>query len=76
MVADAAPPTLRGTAFGFFNLASGAAMLASSTLAGLLWESIGSGATFAAGATFSASALAVLLLRPPPRQAADDRLSR
>ncbi|HMN74529.1 MAG TPA: MFS transporter [Burkholderiaceae bacterium] len=72
MVAGAAPPALRGTAFGFFNLASGVALLAASTLAGLLWDRIGGGATFAAGAVFSAAALAVLLWRRAPLQAATD----
>ena len=36
MVAAAAPAGLRGTAFGFFNLAGGGAMLAASLLAGAL----------------------------------------
>jgi len=54
MVADAAPPSLRGTAFGFFNLASGVAMLIASVLAGLLWDRFGAAATFHAGAIFSA----------------------
>ncbi len=72
MVAGAAPPALRGTAFGFFNLASGVALLVASALAGLLWERIGGGATFAAGAAFSAVALGVLLLRRAPLQAATD----
>jgi MFS family permease len=38
MVAGAAPAHLRGTAFGFFNLVSGVAMLNASVLAGLLWD--------------------------------------
>lgn len=53
MVADAAPADLRGTAFGFFNLMSGIAMLLSSTLAGLLWDSFGSALTFYAGAALA-----------------------
>ena len=63
MVADTAPAQLRGTAFGFFNLASGVAMLVASVLAGLLWDRLGPGATFYAGAVFSASALLMLALR-------------
>ena len=35
MVADAAPADLRGTAYGFFNLMSGLAMLVASALAGV-----------------------------------------
>lgn len=63
MVAAAAPSHLRGTAFGFFNLASGIAMLAASVLAGLLWDRLGASVTFYAGAVFSALALAMLMLR-------------
>ena len=60
MVTDAAPADLRGTAFGFFNLMSGLAMLLASTLAGVLWDQFGAPATFAAGAVFSLAALALL----------------
>ena len=60
MVADTAPAQLRGTAFGFFNLASGIAMLVASALAGLLWDSLGAAATFYAGAAFSLAALILL----------------
>ncbi|MBE0627946.1 MAG: MFS transporter [Burkholderiales bacterium] len=62
MVAATAPAHLRGTAFGFFNLASGIAMLAASVLAGLLWDRLGPAATFYAGAVFSAAALLMLVL--------------
>jgi MFS family permease len=57
MVADASPADLRGTAYGFFNLMSGLAMLAASALAGLLWEKAGASWTFAAGAGFCVLAL-------------------
>ncbi len=60
MVAETAPPDLRGTAFGFFNLMSGLAMLLASTLAGVLWDQLGAPVTFAAGAGFSLLALALL----------------
>jgi MFS family permease len=60
MVADTAPADLRGTAFGFFNLLSGLALLLASTLAGVLWDQLGAPATFAAGAVFSLAALALL----------------
>ena len=63
MVADTAPAHLRGTAFGFFNLASGVAMLVASVLAGLLWDQLGAGATFYAGAVFSLAALLMLAWR-------------
>ena len=60
MVADTAPEDLRGTAFGFFNLASGLAMLIASALAGLLWDRLGAAVTFYAGAIFSVAALFML----------------
>ena len=61
MVADTAPADLRGTAYGFFNLLSGVAMLLSSAIAGLLWDGFGSAFTFYAGAGFAALALLVML---------------
>jgi len=61
MMADAAPEDLRGTAFGFFNLVSGLAMLIASVIAGLLWDQLGASYTFYAGAAFSAVALLGLL---------------
>jgi len=62
MVADTAPPHLRGTAFGFFNLASGIAMLIASVLAGLLWDQFGAAVTFYGGAAFSVVAMVMLAL--------------
>ncbi|MBU2487496.1 MAG: MFS transporter [Alphaproteobacteria bacterium] len=57
LVADTAPPELRGTAYGVFNLLTGLALLAASILAGALWDSIGPQATFLAGAGFAVLAL-------------------
>jgi len=68
MVADAAPAQLRGTAFGVFNLASGLAMLIASVLAGMLWDSLGAGATFYAGAAICAVALVLLTSAARSRQ--------
>jgi MFS family permease len=62
LVADTAPPELRGTAFGMFNLVTGLAMLMASVIAGSLWDNIGPRGTFLAGALFTAAALAVLPL--------------
>lgn len=67
MVAATAPPELRGTAFGVFNLVAGVAMLLASVIAGLLWDRFGAAATFLAGALFSALALGVLAWRPSAR---------
>jgi MFS family permease len=62
LVADCAPPDLRGTAFGVFHLASGVFLLLASGLAGMLWSTFGPGATFAAGAVFTAIAGAGLIV--------------
>jgi predicted MFS family arabinose efflux permease len=66
MVAGTAPEDLRGTAFGFFNLVGGVAMLIASVIAGLLWDELGAAVTFYAGAAFSILALALLVLRRGP----------
>ena len=69
MVADTAPEDLRGTAYGFFNLASGIALLIASVLAGWLWGALGPAFTFVAGAGFCVLALAVLAWRGLRRRA-------
>jgi len=61
LVADASPPELRGTAYGFFNLLTGVAMLAASVIAGALWDATGPKGTFVAGACLAFLALAGLL---------------
>lgn len=61
MVAEVAPADLRGTAFGFFNLVSGLAMLVASLTAGVLWDQLGAASTFHAGAVFSGLALLGLM---------------
>ncbi len=60
MVADTAPEDLRGTAYGVFNLAVGLAMLAASTLAGVLWDAFGAASTFYAGAAICLVALSAI----------------
>lgn len=67
MIANTAPADLRGTAFGFFNLVSGIAMLFASVVAGLTWDSFGPEYTFIVGATMSLLAL-ILVLRNKARQ--------
>jgi MFS family permease len=63
MVADRVPEHLRGTAFGFFNLLAGIALLPASLLAGWLWQTVSPGAAFAAGSGFAMAAIALLCLR-------------
>jgi MFS family permease len=69
MVAETAPAHLRGTGYGFFNLLSGAALLAASVMAGLLWDNYGAEATFLTGAALSGVAILMLLslTRPPAK---------
>ena len=69
MVANTAPSDLRGSAYGFFNLASGIFMLVASVGAGWLWDRLGPAYTFYAGAVFCLAALALLVGRQQPRAA-------
>jgi MFS family permease len=62
LVADHAPVSLRGTAFGIFNLAGGAATLSASALAGILWSLLGASATFFTGAAFTFAAMTGLII--------------
>lgn len=64
MVAQTAPADLRGSAYGFFNLVSGLAMLAASVVAGLVWDQLGAAFTFYTGAGFCGLALLLLALQP------------
>lgn len=57
LIADTSPPELRGTAYGFFNLLGGLAMLAASVIAGALWDAAGPSGTFVAGAGFALAGL-------------------
>jgi MFS family permease len=61
LVAETAPPDLRGTAFGIFSLVSGVALLVASALAGWLWDAYGPAVTFIASAGFAALALLGML---------------
>jgi len=64
MVADSAPADLRGTAYGFFNLMSGVALLIASVIAGLCWDQFGPEFTFYAGAGFCVITLVGLVFQP------------
>lgn len=68
MIADAAPADLRGTAYGFFNLVGGIAMLLASVGAGAVWDGFGAAYTFYAGAGFCVLTIVLLLAaRESPR---------
>jgi MFS family permease len=66
LVADMAPPHLRGTCFGYFNLASGLAMLLSNVVAGWLWDVAGAPATFYWGAGLAALSTLLVVGLPQP----------
>lgn len=68
MVAATAPADLRGTAYGFFNLAGGLAMLPASLVAGYLWDRLGPAFTFYAGALFGGIAVMGLVLHRARRK--------
>jgi MFS family permease len=67
MVAGCAPSELRGTAFGFFNLVSGIALLPASGIAGLLWVWTGPSATFICGGAFALLTLFAVIGTMRPR---------
>lgn len=62
LVADKVAAEVRGTAFGFINLATAIALLPASLLAGFLWQRLGSEATFLAGSIFAVAATLLLAL--------------
>ena len=64
MVAEHAPRNLFGTAYGFFNLVTGLALLIASLLAGIFWDRVGAASTFVAGGAFCALALIALAFCP------------
>jgi len=71
MVSETAPSSLRGTAFGVFNLACGLCVLLASALAGWLWDRFGASTTFLAGTALVSVPL--LLCWYAPRHAAPRR---
>jgi MFS family permease len=64
IVADLVPNDLRGTAFGLYSLITGAALLAASVIAGLLWTAVGPAAAFTTGAAFAVLSIIGMTLRP------------
>ncbi|RQS14455.1 MFS transporter [Burkholderia sp. Bp8998] len=66
MVSETSPATLRGTAFGVFNLVSGICMLLASSIAGALWTRFGASTTFLAGAALVVAPLCLCRFMPRP----------
>jgi MFS family permease len=64
LVADFAPSTRRGTAFGWYNAALGVGALAASIVFGVLYERLGHGVAFMTGAALAGAAAVLILLLP------------
>ena len=71
LVVGTAPAHLRETAFGFYSLITGVALLVASVVAGWLWTALGPAATFMAGALFAGLALIGIVLRASPEMGPD-----
>jgi MFS family permease len=69
MVADAAPPDLRGTAFGLFNLVTGLALVVGNLAAGWVWSGYGAEATFLGAAALAGLAVLLGLVGARPTRA-------
>ncbi len=67
LVADLVPAARRGTAFGWFNFATGVAALPASVVFGLVWDRFGPPAAFAMGASLAAVAAVGLWTLVPRR---------
>ncbi|MBK7900195.1 MAG: MFS transporter [Betaproteobacteria bacterium] len=70
LIGQLAGSAQRGTAFGWYNLVTGAAALPSGLLIGGLWQWAGGGFAFACAAAIGALAAAVLYLTPGLRRPA------
>ena len=70
LIADLAPPGLRGSAFGLYNAALGVGALLASVGFGLVWKFAGAAAAFGMGAALSllATLLLFALIRDPDRE--------
>lgn len=70
LVADFAPPSRRGAAFGWFNAAVGVASLPASVIFGLVWDQWGAETAFVMGASLAVvSTILFALIVPMPRVA-------
>jgi MFS family permease len=62
---DVAPPSERGSAFGWYNFAIGAGALPASVIFGLIWQKAGARAAFGLGALIACLAAILLVLFIP-----------
>ncbi len=70
-MADFVPPSLRGTAFGWFHLAVGLSALPASVLFGALWTGYGARAAFGVSAGLAVAASVFLMFLSPPSAPAE-----
>ena len=71
-IADLAPASRRGNAFGIYNAALGVGGFASSVMFGLIWTRVSPSAAFFTGAGLALAATALLYLLFSPRRDAQD----
>jgi len=69
LVADLAPVSKRGTAFGVYNAVTGLGALTASIVFGVIWKMFGAAAAFGTGATLAFAATALLFMVVPRRTA-------
>jgi MFS family permease len=62
LVGDAAPPELRGTAFGVYHFVTGLFTLPGALLLGVIWQQQGPGAAFLTAAAVTAAAAIAMVL--------------
>jgi MFS family permease len=67
LVADLAPASRRGTAFGIYNAVSGIGALTASIVFGVIWKIFGAPAAFGTGAALALAATALLFVVVPRR---------
>src|SRR5205085_6286853 len=67
LVADLAPASRRGTAFGVYTAVQGLGALAASVLFGAVWTAYGAAAAFAMGAAFALAATFFLFIVVPQK---------
>jgi MFS family permease len=73
LVADLAPASRRGLAFGIYNAVVGIGALAASVVFGIIWTAAGPGAAFGFGAVLAvASTTLLFIVQPPQRLAAHE----
>ena len=72
-LADLAPASQRGTAFGWFNLLLGAVLLPASVLFGWLWEGVSAAFAFGFSASCALLAAGLLVVWVRPHATADVR---